>query len=95
LPKPGFACIERAVAKRREIRSPMSLPRYDLTDLRLFIHVAEAGNLTRGAERSHLSLGAASLRAVGLHRATDLAGGFTAWREAGFPVGRGPADVRR
>ena len=40
----------------------MSLPRYDLTDLRLFIHVAEAGNLTRGAERSHLSLGAASLR---------------------------------
>ena len=41
------------------------------------------------------SLAAASLRAVGLHRATDLAGGFAAWRDAGFPVGRGPADVRR
>ncbi len=41
------------------------------------------------------SLAAASLRAVGLHRATDLAGGFAAWRDAGFPVGTGPADVRR
>ncbi|MEI4281061.1 rhodanese-like domain-containing protein [Klenkia terrae] len=41
------------------------------------------------------SLAAASLRAVGLHRAGDLAGGFAAWRDAGFPVGRGPADVRR
>ncbi|MCW2582025.1 MAG: sulfurtransferase, partial [Klenkia sp.] len=41
------------------------------------------------------SLAAASRRAVGLHRATDLAGGFAAWRDAGFPVGRGPATVRR
>ena len=41
------------------------------------------------------SLAAASLRAVGLHRAGDLAGGFVAWRDAGLPVGGGPADVRR
>ncbi len=41
------------------------------------------------------SLAAASLRAVGLHRAGDLAGGFAAWRDAGYPVGSGPADVRR
>lgn len=40
------------------------------------------------------SLAAASLRAVGLHRATDLAGGVEAWITAGLPVTAGPADVR-
>ncbi|BAC70201.1 sulfurtransferase [Streptomyces avermitilis] len=32
------------------------------------------------------SLAAASLRQLGLHRATDLVGGFQAWKSAGFPV---------
>jgi rhodanese-related sulfurtransferase len=32
------------------------------------------------------SLAAASLQALGLHRATDLIGGFLAWRAAGLPV---------
>ncbi|MGR8007849.1 rhodanese-like domain-containing protein [Streptomyces hypolithicus] len=32
------------------------------------------------------SLAAASLRQLGLHRATDLSGGFQAWRAAGLPV---------
>jgi rhodanese-related sulfurtransferase len=32
------------------------------------------------------SLAAASLQAMGLHGATDLAGGFAAWEAAGFPV---------
>jgi rhodanese-related sulfurtransferase len=32
------------------------------------------------------SLAAASLRAIGLTRATDLVGGFQAWRAAGLPV---------
>lgn len=32
------------------------------------------------------SLAAASLRQLGLHRATDLVGGFQAWRAAGLPV---------
>ncbi|MEU9299884.1 rhodanese-like domain-containing protein [Streptomyces sp. NPDC048269] len=32
------------------------------------------------------SLAAASLHALGLHRATDLTGGFQAWRSAGLPV---------
>jgi DNA-binding transcriptional LysR family regulator len=36
--------------------------RYDLTDLRLFIHVAEASNITHGARRSNMSLAAASER---------------------------------
>ncbi|HEY6277437.1 MAG TPA: rhodanese-like domain-containing protein [Streptosporangiaceae bacterium] len=32
------------------------------------------------------SLAAASLQALGLHRATDVIGGFRAWRAAGLPV---------
>ncbi|WP_234432290.1 rhodanese-like domain-containing protein [Streptomyces sp. NRRL S-378] len=32
------------------------------------------------------SLAAASLHALGLHRATDLTGGFQAWKSAGLPV---------
>ena len=32
------------------------------------------------------SLAAASLHDLGLHRATDLVGGFVAWRAAGFPA---------
>ncbi|MFF0449316.1 rhodanese-like domain-containing protein [Streptomyces sp. NPDC004609] len=32
------------------------------------------------------SLAAASLRRLGLHRATDLIGGFQAWKAAGLPT---------
>jgi rhodanese-related sulfurtransferase len=32
------------------------------------------------------SLAAASLRDLGLHRATDVTGGFRAWRAAGLPT---------
>jgi rhodanese-related sulfurtransferase len=32
------------------------------------------------------SLAAASLQDLGLHRATDLVGGFQAWRDAGLPT---------
>ncbi|RJF95103.1 LysR substrate-binding domain-containing protein [Noviherbaspirillum saxi] len=35
---------------------------FDLTDLRLFVYIAEENSLTRGAERSHMSLSAASTR---------------------------------
>ncbi|WP_128374995.1 rhodanese-like domain-containing protein [Streptomyces cavernae] len=40
------------------------------------------------------SLAAASLHALGLHRATDLVGGFQAWKAAGFPVTRDRGAVR-
>ena len=40
------------------------------------------------------SLAAASLRSIGLHRATDLEGGVEAWIAAGLPMSAGPADVR-
>lgn len=42
---------------------------FDLVDLRLFVRVAEANSLTRGAERSFLSLPAASLRIKNLEEA--------------------------
>ncbi|HLM19305.1 MAG TPA: rhodanese-like domain-containing protein [Acidimicrobiia bacterium] len=35
------------------------------------------------------SLAAASLQDLGLHRATDLIGGFVAWRAAGLPTSGG------
>lgn len=35
---------------------------FDLTDLRLFLHILDTGNITAGAVRSHLSLAAASAR---------------------------------
>lgn len=36
--------------------------RFDLTDLKLFLHVVEAGSITAGAERMHLAIAAASTR---------------------------------
>jgi len=42
--------------------TPPNNPHFDLVDLRLFVRVAEAQSLTRGAEKSFLSLAAASLR---------------------------------
>ena len=42
---------------------------FDLVDLKLFVRVAEVNSLTRGAERSFLSLPAASLRIKNLEEA--------------------------
>ena len=46
---------------------------FDLTDLRLFVLVADEGNLTRAAERQHLSLAAASSRIKSLEEQTGQA----------------------
>jgi DNA-binding transcriptional LysR family regulator len=48
-------------------------PRYDLVDLRLFLIIAEAGNLTRGADRAGISVGAASVRVKHLEEAMGTA----------------------
>jgi DNA-binding transcriptional LysR family regulator len=40
--------------------------RFDLTDLRLFVNVLEAGTLTAGAEASHLALPSASARILAM-----------------------------
>ncbi len=47
---------------------------FDLTDLELFLHVAETGSITAGAQRSKLALASASTRIKGLedHLAAPL-----------------------
>ena len=45
---------------------------FDLTDLRLFVHVHEAGTITGGAERSHLALASASERIRGMEDALGV-----------------------
>ena len=39
---------------------------FDLTDLQLIVNIGDASSLTRGAEKSHLSLPAASNRVKNL-----------------------------
>jgi DNA-binding transcriptional LysR family regulator len=50
----------------------MVLMHFDLTDLRLFVLVAEEANLTRAAGRQHLSLAAASARIKALEAQSGL-----------------------
>src|SRR5436190_604093 len=40
--------------------------RFDLTDLRLFEHIVEAGSITGGAARTHMTLASASQRVLGM-----------------------------
>lgn len=47
--------------------------RFDLTDLTLFLAVAEAGSITAGAERAHLALASASARIRGMEEAAGTA----------------------
>lgn len=51
----------------------IAAPHFDFTDLRLFIHVAEARSLTLGAERAALSPAAASMRIKNLEMALGTA----------------------
>jgi DNA-binding transcriptional LysR family regulator len=46
---------------------------YDLTDLKIFVAVAEEGNLSRGAERCHLAASSVSLRIKNLEDAVGAA----------------------
>lgn len=46
---------------------------FDLIDLKLFLNVSEAGNITAGAARSHLSLASASARIRGLESSLGIA----------------------
>ncbi len=47
--------------------------RFDLVDLQLFIGVADARSITRGADRAHLALASASERIKGLEQALGVA----------------------
>lgn len=50
----------------------MSL-RFDLTDLRLFLHVAEAASITQGASRANMALASASERIRAMEEALGVA----------------------
>lgn len=46
--------------------------RFDLVDLRLFLNVAEAHSITRGAQRSNMALASASARISGMEEALGV-----------------------
>jgi rhodanese-related sulfurtransferase len=83
---PGALVIDRTVLEwRLDPASPDRIPEATGYDVEVIVACRQGYSS---------SLAAASLRAVGLHRATDLAGGVEAWLAAGLPVSAGPADVR-
>ena len=83
---PGALVIDRTVLEwRLDPTCPWRIPEATGPDVEVVV-VCRHGFSS--------SLAVASLRALGLHRATDLAGGVQAWIEAGYPTGTGPADVR-
>jgi len=83
---PGAIVIDRTVLEwRLDPTSPNRIPEATGHDIQVVV-VCRQGYSS--------SLAAASLRQIGLHRATDLAGGVEAWLAAGLPTSQGPADVR-
>jgi rhodanese-related sulfurtransferase len=74
---PGALVIERTVLEwRLDPASPDRLP-FAAYELHVIL-VCNDGYAS--------SLAAATLQDLGLHRATDLDGGFRAWKAAGLPV---------
>ena len=75
---PGALVVERNELEwRLDPRCSHRLPEATGHDLRVVV-VCNEGYAS--------SLAAESLHRLGLHRATDLIGGFQAWRAAGLPV---------
>ncbi|MFC4033561.1 rhodanese-like domain-containing protein [Streptomyces polygonati] len=75
---PGAVIVERNELEwRLDPRSPHRVPQAVGHDLPVVV-ICNEGYAS--------SLAAVSLQALGLRRATDLTGGFQAWREAGLPV---------
>lgn len=83
---PGALVIDRTVLEwRLDPTCPYRIPEATGPDLRVVV-VCRHGFSS--------SLAAASLRAVGLRRATDLDGGVERWIAEGFPVHHGAVDLR-
>ncbi|WP_406568047.1 rhodanese-like domain-containing protein [Dactylosporangium fulvum] len=75
---PGALIVERNVLEWRfDPRSDARLAVADRFDLPIVVFCSEGYTS---------SLAAAALQDLGLHLATDLAGGFQAWKAAGHPV---------
>ncbi len=84
---PGAVVIDRTVLEwRLDPTSATRIPEATSADIEVIV-VCRQGFSS--------SLAAASLRTIGLHRATDMIGGTAAWRAEGFSMSDGPADVRR
>ena len=80
---PAAVIIERNVLEwRLDPTSPDRHPSVGDDPDRVVVIICQEGYAS--------SLAAASLRGLGLGRATDLEGGFVAWKEAGLPVSGGP-----
>ena len=83
---PGSLAVERNVLEWRfDPRCPARLPLAVSYDLPVVV-LCQEGYTS--------SLAAAALRDLGLHRATDVVGGFAAWRIAGLPT-LGPTPPHR
>ena len=75
---PGALVIERNYLEWRfDPEGEARLPIADSYDLHVVVYCAEGYTS---------SLAAAALQDLGLHRATDLAGGIAAWLAAGLPT---------
>lgn len=75
---PGALVVERNELEwRLDPRGSHRLPEATSHQLRVIV-ICNEGYAS--------SLAAESLQRLGLHRATDLVGGFQAWRSAGLPV---------
>nr|WP_107428652.1 rhodanese-like domain-containing protein [Streptomyces kebangsaanensis] len=75
---PGALVIERNELEwRLDPRGSHRVPEATGHDLRVVV-ICDEGYAS--------SLAAVSLHQLGLHRATDLVGGFQAWRAAGLPL---------
>jgi rhodanese-related sulfurtransferase len=83
---PGAIVIDRTVLEwRLDPRSVSRIPEAAGYDLHIVV-VCRQGYSS--------SLAAASLRTIGLRRATDMIGGVEAWLAAGLPTTHEAADVR-
>ncbi|TMD33699.1 MAG: sulfurtransferase [Chloroflexi bacterium] len=75
---PGAIVIDRTVLEwRLDPKSPSRIEQATDHQIRVIVVCAEGFSS---------SLAAASLQDIGLVNATDLIGGFQAWKAAGFPV---------
>jgi rhodanese-related sulfurtransferase len=78
---PGALLVERNVLEWRfDPASPARLPEATGHDVRVIVLCSEGYTS---------SLAAAALQQLGLFRATDVVGGFLAWRSAGLPSSSG------
>jgi flavin reductase (DIM6/NTAB) family NADH-FMN oxidoreductase RutF/rhodanese-related sulfurtransferase len=83
---PGALVVERHVLEWR--LDPTGPDRLPLAHRDLHVIVLDDEGTTS-------SLAAAALQDVGVHRATDVVGGYQAWRAAGLPTSGGPPAALR